>query len=262
MKTWILAGVLLLSTSASAAETSKATYPPWDYSAGFDARGRPLGAIFTGEFGCGFLLWGEPRKDEAVWKYGYLRPVFQAETIGVNTRLGVALEIFPVAFAGLIFKNEYGLRYTEPKDLSCSGIECKGGIWRSSAELRWGLEAKGIFWVGSATVMAASSLTATDGFYEDRSVLVGVGNSDRVVTLVNVVGYRFNDMWLAGLYNAWNGMKRPGTQDDLALALVRRSEGRWAVSAGAGYYVSDVSSQGLSGVIQLQWTGEKGLGLF
>ncbi|MCC7440231.1 MAG: hypothetical protein IT285_01275 [Bdellovibrionales bacterium] len=258
---------MLLAAGPLALAETPADAPPalgsskWDRSFGFVARSRPIGAIFTSEFGRGFLLWGSP-KDESRWRYGYVRPAVQLESIAVNTRVAVEVEIFPVSFFGFAFRNEYGLRLIEPTTIACGSVQCTGGLWRSSAEARWGLEAAGIFWVGSATVTAASALSEAPRFYEDRSVLVGEGPADRLVTFRNIAGYRFNESWLAGVFHEWNGMKRAGTHADLTLGILRRSLGRWALTAGAGHYRSDVTPRGLSAVMMLQWTGEKGLGLF
>jgi hypothetical protein len=255
----ICAAIALMASIARAEEPpARERKNGWDYGLGFAARAKPLGAIFTGAVGHGFVLWDKGGK----WQYGYVRPAAEVESIGVNSRVGVRIDLFPVSIFGITLRNEYGMRLVETDLVDCKEFLCDGGVWRNSIEAKLGLEAAGVFLLTSLRWMAISPVDEGRPFYDDRVVLRGLPGGDASVNALAIAGYRINDQWSAGILDEWKNMRGPGQYANLAVAFARLEQRNWSYVGGAGYYSSEVSPPGLTGVLTVTWTGLRGVGLF
>lgn len=252
---WFRVSALLLSLFSLRAEAH------WDAQSNFGFRSYPAGAMLTAQGGWSHKLWGTSHEEPGLWKYGYLRPWLQLQSIGVTSRAAAEIEVFPVSVLGFAAGSALSNRTTDRvDDFNCEWVRCDGGLsrdyLRSIAILgagRWVL-------VGQARYDRFYSNDARP-FREELSALVAKSGSDDLRTLGAALTYKLNENWRAGVLTSAQEFIASGSRNESLLGLGQWSDGQLRVSISAGTFVSTHQVRGLNIQGQVTWAFKDGLGL-
>jgi hypothetical protein len=106
----------------------------FDLQAQGSARSYPEGGILGVAGGWNQLLWERENQEDAAtpWKYGYVRPWAQLQSIGFTHRGSAELEIFPVSIFGIGVGYAFSERTANKNStFDCNQMRCDGSVQRN-----------------------------------------------------------------------------------------------------------------------------------
>jgi len=244
----------------------------WDYQLGFSGRSVPFGGTMTGTLGYNWLLWGEspllkmpvsgPAEGPPFWKYGYIRPSALVQTIGLNNRTAVELDLFPISVLGMTFGQSVRYKVNQSFQYDCSQYACGGLLTRSYVRGQMVAGALGFFTVFTGRYESIYQPDSAIPFLEENDNLIGIPGSDKRVYLTSNVGYTINRHWQLGTTSMYS--KLVGTRDNSLnhLFYVNHYIDRWTIFLGAGTFSSTRQELSPTIVVMVQFMGQRSFGLF
>lgn len=244
-------------------------FAPWAHSH-FDlqaqavARSYPESGIFGVTGGWNQLLW--ERDEDSIsstnWKYGYVRPWVQLQSIGITHRGTAEIEIFPISILGLGFGHTFSERSSSKNStFDCDRFRCDGAIHRSYLKLSAILGAGNWAWMGNMRFDTYSTRPSEQLFVDESSNLLGAQANESGHSSTTGLFYRLKDNLQSGLI--WNEHKMIRTQNSSRMLtwITQYRQDDWKYSLGIGQFSSTHQEPGLTILGQVAWVFSDSIGL-
>jgi hypothetical protein len=236
-----------------------------DYSTKLTLRSYPLSGYVTGTLGYGHTVWKiEPPKDDTSvnWKYGYVRPVISAETIGIVSRLNGTLFVYPISILGLYAGYEWSYRDYEPSTVNCAQVLCRSQLMRTSVGAKTGYSYRGVFTLLHAKYELLNPLSNKQYFYDEVLGSLGLPGGDKTLTTEVILGTKLSTYWNSGVYFVKQTMiGTQGFQQRVGGFADYRFED-WAYGIAAGMIRGTTIPEGFMLGLQVKWIGKSSIGFF
>jgi hypothetical protein len=236
-----------------------------DYQFNSAGRTYPIAAFFGGQVGWSEILWGE-RSPTAVgapeWRYGYVRPNVQAQTIGLTHRLSAEVEVFPISILGFAVGSNRSIRNLEEyPDFDCKTLVCDGTVNRDHFRVT-ALSGVGA-WAFVGSWRRDQMYTRDEReFFDDGTTLKASGRGDRSIGWVVAASWASSEMWRWGLAQNEQFLDGDGQpRNQSVLGFAQRSWGEHRLTLSAGRFESTHQSPGLTLQFGYTYLFQRGPGL-
>ncbi len=259
-KKFIILFYLLLAPLVLNSSFAQAYY--FDYSVENAARSYPFGLIFSGKLGLNHIIWGE-KKDQNSFFYGYLRPSFYWQTIGVVNRVGVELDLYPVSFFGFHVGSAYGARFKDSDYFECGkDVNCRGSVSRNYIKSRLALGYGDLFFASTASFEYVKHSNNDLPFAEDIGVLYGAPGKDLLITYSGALGFKLSQKNRLAFIASQNIFIGSGVSQSFGVLMGQREYEDWSVAGGGGPFNLSYAGTEFTFMAIIKWTGVPSLAGF
>ena len=250
----------------------RAAFADWDNQVSFGARTAPFGGTLSGTLGYGINLWGEdptpnlpengpPIGNVPNWKFGYIRPSLNIQTIGYTSRSQLELDLFPISIVGLTIGQAFHYRFSRASQFDCTTVNCDGYL------NRFYVRAQAIAGVADAALMvwAQYNWVSTPNplpMLEETSALLGVQNYDQLASVTAMAMYKIQDQFLIGVLASQQKFINSGTSGFTSLVYANYFKNKFGFFLGVGTYSSTHASLTPTVYGQVQLMGKRPMGWF
>jgi hypothetical protein len=218
----------------------------WDLAAGAGGRTKPEGGGIGVMAGYGQMLWGQKESKQDLL-YGYIRPNARATTSLLVNRLDLALDAFPISFAGVTVGAASSHRIADLGTFECEAQQCKGRLDRLFVRSKLIIGYKDFFGILVTRFERHSPSLRTHPFFADEwSTLFGTNGHDVLQSNEATLGISLPGDFKAGLQLEWMKMLRSRSRSDHESVYGRKTIGDWSFTLGAGTYRSTLIERGLT----------------
>lgn len=229
-----------------------------DFSVKVVMRSYPVAAALIAEAGHAKKIWGR----DSGPLYGYVRGAVIGQSSGVINAIGTQVEVFPISFFGLYAGGKLSKRDTDDLGTyNCDIVVCDGKMKRTYFGTKFALAFKGAFLFVDSKIEKVKVSNRAGVFAEETSTLLAAGGGDTLGQTTAILGYDLNQNLALGTLFQYNKMKNIKNDSAMALLITKIKNGKWSFLIGAGQFHSRQSTNHLSVMGMISWTGEKGLQL-
>lgn len=224
--------------------------------AGFDAyggglfRSYPLSGVLEGEAGYGILLRGTANDPFS----SYMRAKLYGSSAVIYNSLDAAVELFPIAIAGIRAGGEAIQNDTKYSAYDCRANKCVGRFYRTYIEGELNLGAGPVFAQGRWRRERWTQKEPAAGDFIDATSAIAIkSEGDSQTVYFGIVGLNLNPKWSV------LGIVRYAESDQLEgwsrfpYGVVRYKDGPLTVGLGAGMFESSLKKESFSALATLRW---------
>ncbi|MCB9091081.1 MAG: hypothetical protein H6621_11435 [Halobacteriovoraceae bacterium] len=179
---------------------------PFDAHYGFQGRTYPaLGAMVFAELGHNTLLWDKRTQDSKdQWKFGLLRPYFQAKTSVVVNSLVIGADLYPVSILGIGVGRSHEDYNFEFKFFNCNVVDCDNKLRRDFWRIKLALGYKNYVLLSHYQDERIVPANTDKLIGEYRHAIAGQNTGDDLRKLNVIFGYQHNKLLTGLLYQTAN----------------------------------------------------------
>ncbi len=235
---------------------SCAIIAPQKVFAGFDAygggifRSYPLSGVAEGEAGYGVLLRGDANSPFS----SYTRLKLYGSSAVIYNSLDAAVELFPLAIAGVRAGGEAIQNDTEYSAHECGKYECVGRYYRTYIEGELNLGAGPVFVQGRWRRERWTQKNPGDGdFIDPTSAVLIKSNGDSQTVYFGIAGVNLNPKWSVLGIVRYSENDQLGGWSRFPYGMLRYKDGPLTVALGGGMFESSLKRESFSTVMTLRW---------
>lgn len=230
-------------------------FAQFDMQAQASARSYPEAGIFSLSSGWSKILWEKETTSENLnWKYGYVRPWAQIQSIGITHRALAEIEFFPVSIFGLGVGKGTSIRSSDKNSaLDCSSIECDGQINRNYLKLISILGAGRFGWVGQVRFESILR-SSNEPFLDETTNLIGAREGESARTIGSGIFYKLSSSYQLGILWAEQQFMRSQNSSETLSLLGQMKHQDWKYSLAIGQFRSTHQDAGATVAVQATWT--------
>lgn len=234
-----------------------------EYSAESLLRHYPLAVLVKGQMGYGIKIWDRsaPGKE---FLYGNARALVIGQTSGTLNSYHLETHIAPISILDFYAGLGHTTRLMDKlPTFDCDQFNCKvSSIYRTYTGVRAAFQIMSFY---TMTDFRYTNMTANKNdrpFADELSSLAANPGKDRLGQNTTLAGFKFGDNYSFGILNQYNVMRNLKNTSNMAILFLREEQTEWSWLAGPGIHRDRLNHLHPTLLINIKWTGNKGVALF
>ncbi|GAB4015774.1 MAG: hypothetical protein Fur0010_15090 [Bdellovibrio sp.] len=242
---------------------AKGAFAQVEYSAESLFRHYPLAVFVKGHVGFGIKIWdkSEPKKE---FLYGNARALLIGQTSGTLSSYHAEAHFAPIAI--LDFYSGFG-HTTRMLDklpsFDCDVVNCKdSSIFRTYTGARFAFALHQFYLMSDSRFTTMTASKSDRVLADELSSLLANPGKDQLTQNTTLIGYKFFENYSVGFLNQYNAMKNFKNTANMAILFLRQEKDEWSWLAGPGFHHDRNNHAHPTFLLNIKWTGNKGVALF